>query len=210
MSTKKMAGCHPDRPHHARGFCNACYRRFVQKAENEKMLSLAEQRGATLGGHGKQNAPQPIEDPPPLNTFDFAVTDHIVRLLLKHAMDFNKVIEEICPAGTVFDKGRMLDQLQTDIRIKTALQRDLAKLGLDDKAKEHYITELWRWFHNEEDPRLRATAARILGKAFIADRVETTNIETLPIADFNEGIKRMLGQQDPPALEPSIEGDQLE
>lgn len=200
MATLKHASCHPDRPHHARGFCNSCYRRFVQK-QQEHGLSLAEQRGAILGGHGKQSAPQPIEDPPPLNTFDFAVTDHVVRLLLKHSMDFNKVIEEICPAGNPFDKGRMLDQLQTDIRIKTALQRDLAKFGLDDKAKEHYVAELWRWFHNEEDPRLRATAARILGKAFIAEKVDVTPIESLPILGFEEGLKRMLAV-------PISEGDQ--
>ena len=169
---------------------------MVQKSRGADHPSLTRQRGATLvGTHAPSIKPATAFDPPekPLNTYDFAVCDHVVRLMLKHSMDVNKVIDELQPNGTPFSKGAIKDQLETDVRIKTALQRDLSKLGLDDKAKEHYITEIWRWFKNESDPRLRATAARILGKAFVAERVETTAIESLPILGFEEGITRMLG-----------------
>lgn len=211
MAPKKMADCHPERPHHARGYCNPCYRRFIQKGEpggtlaadmsgpKQKNLgrpgvpSLAKQQGAQINPNGKAGAVVPI-DPPPLNTFDFAVTDHVVRLLLKHAMDKNKVIDELIPGGNPFEKGKMLDQLETDVRIKTALQRDLTKAGLDDQSKDSFVQMMWHWLKNDSDPRKATAAARILGKAFIAERVETTKIEKLPIEGFEDGLRRMLSE----------------
>ena len=192
MAAQKTASCHPDRVHHARGYCNACYKKF--KATDAGEVSLAKKQGGVSRHEPKTGESLIPLEPLPLNTFDFAVCDHVVRLLLKYAMDKNKVIDDLCPGGSCFEKGRMLEQLENDIRIKTALQRDLSRLSLDDKAKEHYVQELWNWFHNEKNPLLRGTAARILGKAFIADRVETTTIESLPIQGFEDGLKRMLAE----------------
>ena len=166
--------------------------------------TLAESRGipTKTGPTAKFNADPPEQ--PAINTFDFAVTDYVVRLLLKNQMDINKFIEAFAPEATLAEKARIHEQVQTDVRIKTALQRDLSKLGLDDTSKSHYVEELWRWFHNEEDPRLRGVAARILGKAFIAEKVEHHAIEDLPIRGIDEGLKRMLG---PANIEVSVEGD---
>jgi len=40
------------------------------------------------------------------------------------------------------------------------------------------------------------SAMRILGKAFISEKVENTQIETLKIAGINEGLERMLSDVD--------------
>lgn len=197
---RKPAECHPEKPTHAHGLCKDCYdknRALTRKVRREQMrpFDFRQQRQRTF-------------DPGevlPLNTYDTAVTDYAVRCMLACQMDLTKAIDMMSPDASPQLKGKILDQLNTDIRFKTALQRDLTKRGLDDHSKERYVEEVWRMFLNDADPRLKAAAMRVLGKAFIAEKIESRHIEDLPIADFNEGVKLLLAEAEDPNATPAKE-----
>jgi len=129
-----------------------------------------------------------------LNTFDDAVVDHCVRALLACQMDAVKAVKLIAAHETEAVQKEMIEILRTDIRIKIKLTHDLTALGLDEDSKKKFLATMTYWLYNESDPRLKATAARVFAKAFIAERIEEKRIEDLPIRDFGEGIKAMLAE----------------
>jgi hypothetical protein len=198
---QKILCAHTDQPVHAKGLCKLCYdkqRKSARRVQREIERPFA---------FKQQRQQDPAYELGPLNTYDLAVTDYVVRCMIKSAMDINKAIELICGDESPQYKGKVFDQLNTDVRIKTALQRDLTTRGLDDHSKDHFVSEVWRMFLNDSDPRLKAAAMRVLGKAFIADKIESKHIEDLPIADFTAGVKSLLGEAVDPDAPSIIDAD---
>jgi hypothetical protein len=73
--------------------------------------------------------------------------------------------------------------------VRTQVQSLLKKRGLDDESRDYFIQKLWAYFESN-DPRQEQkalSAMRILGKAFVSEKIENTQIETLKIAGINEG-----------------------
>ena len=72
------------------------------------------------------------------------------------------------------------------------LEKQLGPLGLDEASRDKYVKILWSWLQGKDNGKAQ-TAARILGKAFISDKLQVEQMEPLRIEGFEEGLKRMLG-----------------
>ena len=192
----KITNCpHTDRPHHAKGMCKTCY---AATLEANKRILLESIKATNQLAKPKQPAPAPAPKPEPkaINSFDGAVIQHVVRCMIVCGMDAHKAAKKFAPNANAELLAKIEEQIRTDTIIQAALQHDLHDLGLDENAKKEFIAEMWRWLKNENDPRIRATAARVFAKAFIAERIEEHRVEELPIQDFKAGLEKMLGGDD--------------
>lgn len=82
-----------------------------------------------------------------------------------------------------------------DTAIKDARSgRVVALRGLADTDKQRFVAKMWSWLDGSEGPECQLTAARILGKGFIGEKVTTERPEPLPLAGIKAGIARMLDQ----------------
>lgn len=104
-----------------------------------------------------------------------------------HKIGHSRKTTRICPTGGFFVKC---------LFVHAEVQKQLTPRGLSDRDRDYYIQRLWQMF-DSNDPRDEAKslgAMRILGKAFVSEKVENIQVETLKIAGINEGLARMLGE----------------
>jgi len=74
--------------------------------------------------------------------------------------------------------------------VQEEITESLKKAGLDDEHKKNYVAILWEWLKSP-DTDLKQTAARILSKAFISERVQIEKPESLKIEGLEEGLMAM-------------------
>ena len=73
------------------------------------------------------------------------------------------------------------------------LEEQMCPRGLDEKSKDRYVQILWEWMEGSD--RMKAqTAARILGKGFIGEKLSLEEPEELRIVGYEEGLRLMLGE----------------
>src|SRR5439155_8166818 len=86
-------------------------------------------------------------------------------------------------------------QLERDANIQAAVQRELAKRGLDEASKQQYVSILWSMVGDTrpESEKLRLQSLRLLSKVFLPESQSTgvARPEALPIVDLAEGLKQM-------------------
>jgi hypothetical protein len=124
-----------------------------------------------------------------------SVAKHAATTVIVNALDYDKAAVELKPDMTPYEQHKLAHQLEQDSNVRTQVQSLLKKRGLDDESREYFIQKLWAYFESS-DPRQEQkalSAMRILGKAFVSEKVENTQVETLKIAGINEGLERMLG-----------------
>ena len=83
-------------------------------------------------------------------------------------------------------------------RVQQAIEKSLQKRGLDAKSREHFVDLIWRYAESEKpaDERRQLAALRILGKAFISEKIEVDKPQQLKIGGIEEGLEKMgLGEE---------------
>ena len=125
-----------------------------------------------------------------------SVAKHAATTVIVNGLDYDKAATELKPSMTPYEQHKLAHQLEQDANVRTQVQSLLKKRGLDDESRDYFIQKLWAYFESN-DPRQEQkalSAMRILGKAFVSEKVENTQVETLKIAGINEGLERMLGE----------------
>lgn len=84
--------------------------------------------------------------------------------------------------------ARLLENVSTD----EEFEKRLDSLGLDEESRKVYVKEMWRWLYTGTNQQ-RVQASKVLGKAFVTEKVIVDAPEPLAITGFEEGIRRMLG-----------------
>lgn len=176
VKARRTPDCHPDRRHHAKGLCKSCY--YSPRVN-----------ATTLDANGKS---VPVVMTPNPRLADPKVAEHIVAVILKHQLDFNKAVREMHPTLPPVNVAELAHKLEHSPHVQTALGSMLAQLSLDGESKEFYVRELWFRFRSSQDIRERIAAMKMLGKAFISERVEVSRPEELRIEGFEAGVEGML------------------
>jgi hypothetical protein len=213
LKPSRPAACHGDRPIYGSGpLCRKCsdlvrwqgergkakVRSYV---DNNSSLSAA-MRAEVDDKLGKLQAYAPRrkkpEDPDSksIRTSNPKVAKHAAKVLIMNALDGESAAKELKPDLAPADQAVLGKKLETDPYVHREIEKQLTPRGLSDHDREYFVTRLWQMF-DSTDPREEQkslSAMRILGKAFISEKVENTQIETLKIAGISEGLERMLGE----------------
>jgi hypothetical protein len=205
----RPAACHPGKPEYkaGSGLCRTCYdsirhtgergrARAVAHIESNASLS-SEMRADVIEHIGQISAyvRKPEKDRKHVDTKKKSVSKLAATAVIVNAMDFVKAAEALKPDMSPYEQHKLAHQLEHDANVQTEVQTLLKKRGLDDESREYFVQKLWQLFESN-DPRQeqKALAAmRILGRAFISEKIENTQVETLKIAGVSEGIARMMG-----------------
>jgi hypothetical protein len=160
---------------------------------------------------------------PAIRHTDPKVAAHVAKVAIKHAMDMEGAVKEIVPDATPAEAKKLVMTLEGSPTVKKAVAEELVNAGLDENAKKVYVNQIWDWFqapnkaaespiltpegtrdYKAELRRLEVmkefalTAARILSKAFIAEKIEDNRLQPLKIVGFEEGVKRLMGKNEDP------------
>jgi hypothetical protein len=208
----RPAACHPDKREYKTdsGLCRTCYdsirhtgergrARAVAHIESNSSLS-SEMRADVIEHIGKISAyvRKPEKDRKHVDTRKKSVSKHAATAVIVNAMDFVKAAEALKPDMSPYEQHKLAHQLEHDANVQTEVQTLLKKRGLDDESREYFVQKLWQLFESN-DPRQEQKALgamRILGRAFISEKIENTQVEMLKINGISEGLERMLGEAD--------------
>lgn len=114
------------------------------------------------------------------------------RALIKHSLNATQAVIELRPHLTAESARTVGSRMMKTPQVLAELEIQMSPRGLDEKSKDRYVHILWDWIEGSDRTKAQ-TAARILGKGFISERISVDQPEELRIEGFEEGIKRMLG-----------------
>lgn len=123
------------------------------------------------------------------------VAEFVAGVAVKNSLDMERAVEELKPELTPSQVAATAHKLENDPKVTAAIQKTLQRRGLDEQSKQHYVDLLWRYAESEApaDEKRQLTALRILGKAFVGEKIEVDKPEELHISGLEAGLKRMLG-----------------
>jgi len=214
----RPAACHPDRPIYGSGpLCRKCYDLVRWQGERGKAkvrsyvddnASLSAAMRAEVDDRlGKMQAYAPKrkkpEDPDSkqIRTSNPSVAKHAAKVLILNNLDGESAVKELKPDLSPANQAILGRKLETDPRVHREVEKQLTPRGLSDRDRDHFVQRLWQMF-DSTDPREEQkslSAMRILGKAFISEKIENTQVEMLKIAGISEGLERMLSEANPEA-----------
>lgn len=168
--------CHPEKRHYAHGLCKNCYDREKRRA---------------LGVVSEAPVPQPAD----IKVANPATAEHVATMMLKHQMDARGAVQEMVPGLTPAEVSVTAQKIESAPQVRAAIEKALEASGLDDQSKKRYVQMMWEWLTGN-DPMKAQCAARILGKAFIGERIDVNKPEPLQIVGFDEGVSRLLSDPD--------------
>lgn len=143
-----------------------------------------------------------------------SVARHAARVLVGCVFDYDQAARVIAPARYVqflsdIQIGRLRDRLESDPRVRTEVEKILTADGLDEHSKMTFVREMWAWLRSG-NRELMVRAAAILGKGFIGEKVLVDRPEDLPIQNFEEGLRMMMGPVEVRALPSRVGEDEEE
>lgn len=128
-----------------------------------------------------------------------SVAKHCARVIVMHHMDYLRAVHYLLgPRADDTNPLKLAERLERSEIVQKCIQEELTVTGLDDKSKESFVSEMWEWLRRGSENKAMK-AAGILGKGFIAEKVETVRPEELPIAGLGDAVRSMLGDATPPA-----------
>lgn len=181
----KYSICHPDRPAKAKGLCDSCYgynRRKVRKANSDLHKSPIKVNPEIKAREEHMPRVDKLE-----------VREHVAASIIANQMDVDKAVKKMMPDAPLEVRREVSRKLESDPHVKAEIERALEADGLDEHSKVVFVRKMWNWLEYG-NPRQQETAARILGKGFIGEKVTAEKPEDLPIAGFKEGVAKMLGE----------------
>ena len=132
--------------------------------------------------------------PQVLNLDNPATIELVANAAITKGLDFEEAIRAIAPKETppalIADVAERAEQHP---KIREAIERGLKARGLDEDSKDEFVRQMWSWLRSD-DKELMQTAARILGRGFISEKLTVEKPAALPIEGFAEGIARLTGE----------------
>jgi hypothetical protein len=209
----RPAACHPDRPVYGSGpLCRKCsdlvrwqgargkskVRAYV--ADNPSlsaaMRAEADDRLGKMQAYAPKRKKPEDSDSKQIRTSNPSVARHAAKVLILNDLDGESAVKELKPDLSPADQATLGRKLETDPRVHREVEKQLTPRGLSDHDRDYFVQRLWQMFEST-DPREEQkalSAMRILGKAFVSEKVENTQIEMLKIAGINEGLERMMSE----------------
>jgi hypothetical protein len=155
----------------------------------------AEARAMALEAAGKipRAGRKPPESSSYIRTERPKVAEFVAGVAVKHALDMQEAVSEIKPELSPVEVALTANKLERDPHVQREIQKTLQKRGLDEKSKEYFVDLLWRYAESEkpEDEKRQLASLRILGRAFIGEKLEVDAPQVLPIRGIEEGLQRM-------------------
>jgi hypothetical protein len=186
--------CHPDRTAYAHGLCRPCYdsKRWTGKLPTTvsgEARRMAEEAAGTIPRADRKD----FESSKYVRTENPAVANFVAGAIVQNFLDTERAVREIKPGLSPAQVAETAQKLERDPHVQREIQKTLEKRGLDEKSKEHYVDLLWRYAESVDpgDEKRQLQAMRILGRAFIGEKVEVDTPQALPIRGFDEGLRRM-------------------
>jgi len=197
-SQPDQALCHPVEAAYCRGLCRKCYDsvRFTGKLPttvSEESRILAEE----AAGHVPRAGRKDFEDSQHIRTSIPKVADFVAGVVVRNAMDTEAAVKEIKPGLSPYECAVVAEKIEHDPRVQSAIEKTLQKRGLDKESKDHFVELLWKYAESSDprDEKRQLQAWRLLGKGFIADRLELEPPVALPIAGATDMLRRMFRGQ---------------
>jgi hypothetical protein len=141
---------------------------------------------------------KPEEERRTVDTRKPSVRKHTAKVAILNNLDFDTAAAELKPDLRPHEQASLARKLEADPQVNREIQQQLSTRGLGDTDRDHFVRKLWDLFESP-DPRQEAksiAAMRILGRAFISEKVENTQIEKLQIVGLEEGLARMTAGAD--------------
>jgi hypothetical protein len=118
-----------------------------------------------------------------------AVANFVAGAIVQNFMDTERAVREIKPGLSPAQVAETAQKLERDPLVQREIQKTLEKRGLDEQSKEHFV-DCYAESEKPEGEMRQLQAMRILGKAYIADRVQVDKPETLRLAGLEAGLKK--------------------
>lgn len=137
---------------------------------------------------------KPITDTYPNEAFrirSHATLVHIARAAIVSNLDLNETVNLLFPYDKPERKAKTLELFESSEDLKKEVTEQLKLMDLGDTSKEAYIKEMFIWLWGP-NPDLAQTAARLLGKAFMPEKINDKPA-VLQIKGMEEGLKTMFG-----------------
>lgn len=122
--------------------------------------------------------------------------NHVAKIIFSCEMDYRRAAEILRPRLEIEEYFALMVQMQKDPNLQAALDRLFKSIGIDDDSRNQFVKQIWSWFYGDDKDK-SLQASRILAKIFFSDSGEKEVSETLHIEGLDEGLKKMLGPQDP-------------
>lgn len=125
------------------------------------------------------------------------VAEYAARVIIANVMDYGAAARQLVPLrfiGEISDAqvGKIRDALESSDKVREELEKMLAAKGLDETSRDAFVKEMWTWLRGG-NMKLMTRAAAILGKGFIAEKVQIDKPEDLPIEGFQDGLSFLMG-----------------
>jgi hypothetical protein len=189
-----QAICHTDRPSYAHSLCRACY---DSKRWTGRLPTSVSAEARAMADEVSGKIPRAGRKPPESSTYIRTerprVAEFVAGVAVKNALDMEKTVSEIKPELSPVQVAVTAHRLEHDPHVQKAIQQTLQKRGLDEDSKQHFVDLLWKYAESEDpaDEKRQLASLRILGRAFIGEKLEVDGPQELPIRGIEEGLKRM-------------------
>jgi hypothetical protein len=90
--------------------------------------------------------------------------------LIKNCMNATRAAKELRPHLTEQSARKTGSRMIHNVAVQAELEKLMDDKGLNERTSERFLKELWDWFLGD-DPALKQTAARILGRGYIAEKM---------------------------------------
>jgi|SRR5882762_2489312 len=204
----RPAACHPSRPIYGAGpLCRKCadlVRWQGERGKSKVHAYVAENTSLNAAmradvedklGKLKAYERKPEKERKHVDTRKTSVAKHAATTVIVNGLDYDKAAAELKPDMSPYEQHKLAHQLESDSDVQAQVQTLLKKRGLDDESREYFVQRLWQYFESNDlrQEQKALSAMRILGKAFISEKIENTQVEKLQLAGINEGLEKMMG-----------------
>jgi hypothetical protein len=145
----------------------------------------------------KKNPDAPLpdsrNDSHPFRIRSNATMKLIARALIANHLDLERAVYQLFPYDSRERKMQTIEYLENHIELKQEIENELKVMGLDETSKTGYVSELWRWMWGADKDKAQ-TAARILGKAFMPEKVDDKP-QDLRLVSVEKDILTMFGDK---------------
>lgn len=143
--------------------------------------------GVITGAAGK-HGPQPFQKQ--IDYTQAEQVEYIALQLIAHRMNYRLAFRDLFPNVGLEELTRHVSLAKASKELKQELAAQFESVGLGGEAKAAFLNELYSWFFGD-DKLLKTTAAKLLGRGFIGERVTVEKPETLRFTGLEKGLERM-------------------
>jgi len=158
----------------------------VKAAKTSPIISLTPT--PTPKSKKREKSPEMAKDTFDLNDAD--VVNFIARVVIIQRMSYRNAVKELLGDVKESKIDYWTSQIRTNKEVRVSIEEQLDDIGLGEKAKESFRLLMHNWLEFG-DVGLMKTAAIILGKAYLGEKIVSDKPIVLQITGLEEGLKDM-------------------